>query len=321
MAEPSSERDNPAGVLSFARDQRAAADRAEALQLRAAVEWAAMHSVDSISEAATLRVEGYGDTGLAVAGPGAPLVAEFSVAEFAAAVGMTTDAGRAYLGEAVELGHRLPRLWHRVRSGDLPAWKARRIARATIALSRDAALYVDAMVAPVAHKIGPYQLDRLIEEAIARLMPEEAEKRRKQAADGRHFDLHTRDTSLNGTAAVSGELDLADALDLDAAVSAGAEQLKALGSEDSLDVRPATAVGELARRQQTLDLNLEPADGLEGSTADAEAEPPMAPRAGRPGWQVRGARRGRWCCTPTSPTTRSTTPPWDSSGGWRTAAA
>jgi hypothetical protein len=272
MAEQSSSPETPAAVLAAVRSEAAAADRAEARKLRLAVEWASMHSVDSIADAATIRLEGYGDTGLAIAGPGAPLVAEFSVPEFAAAVGMTTDAGRAYLGEAVELRHRLPRVWHRVRTGDLAAWKARRIARATIALSRDAAAYVDAMVSPVAHKIGPYQLDRLIEEAIARLMPDEAEKRRRLAADGRRFDVHTRDTSLNGTAAVSGELDLADALDLDAAVTAGAEQLRALGSQDSLDVRRATAVGELARRQQTLDLNT-------STTNDGESCPAPQRRA------------------------------------------
>ena len=57
------------------------------------------------------------------------------MAEFAAAVGLPTETGKAYLGEALELRHRLPRTWARVRSGDLPAWRARRIARATIALT------------------------------------------------------------------------------------------------------------------------------------------------------------------------------------------
>jgi hypothetical protein len=56
--------------------------------------------------------------------------------EFAAAVGLPTETGKAYLGEALELRHRLPRTWARVRAGELPAWRARRIARATIALSR-----------------------------------------------------------------------------------------------------------------------------------------------------------------------------------------
>jgi hypothetical protein len=260
MTEGRAHADTPAGVLEMARTQSRAADRAELLKLQAAVAWAAMHSVDSLAEAAHLRERSYGDTGVPVAGPGAPLVAEFSVAEFAAAVGLTTDTGRGYLGEAVELRYRLPRLWRRLRAGDLVAWKARRIARATIPLSVDAASFVDGHVAHVAHRIGPYQLDRLVEEAIARFMPEETEKRRRAAADGRRFDIDTRDTSLTGTAQVWGELDVADALDLDAAVTVGAERLKALGSPEPLDVRRAAAVGELARHQQTLDLNLGPAN-------------------------------------------------------------
>jgi Domain of unknown function (DUF222) len=254
MAQMIREHDDPAGVLSFAREQRSAADRAEALVLTAAVEWAAMHAVDSVLDAAPGRVS-YGECAVAIAGPGAPLVAEFAIAELAAALGLSPDAGRGYLGEAVELRYRLPRLWRRVAAGELAAWKARRIAAATIALSREAAGFVDAHVAHVAHRIGPFQLARLVEEAITRCMPGEVERRRRAAAEGRHLTVDTRNTSLAGTTAVWGELDTADALDLDAAVAAGAEQLKALGSTDSLDVRRAATIGELARHQQTLDLN------------------------------------------------------------------
>ncbi len=70
--------------------------------LQAAVAWAAMHSVDSIDDAATI-VGRYGDTGMPVAGEGAPLVAEFAITEFAAAIGVSTDAGRRYVGHALEL--------------------------------------------------------------------------------------------------------------------------------------------------------------------------------------------------------------------------
>ena len=139
-----------------------------------------------------------GETGMPVAGPGAPLVAEFSVTEFAAAIGLPTEAGKAYLGEAVELRYRLGRIWSRVIKGDLPAWRARRIARETMLLSMEAAAYVDRHVAHVAHKVRPAQLDRLVEEAIGRFMPEEAERRRRQAADGRSFTIDTRQPSLAG---------------------------------------------------------------------------------------------------------------------------
>src|SRR6185503_10829409 len=223
--------DTAAAVLAAVREDRALVDAGEARMLQAAVAWAGMHSVDSLDEAAT--VWDHGETGLPVAGPGAPLVAEFSVTEFAAAIGMATEAGKAYLGEAVELRYRLRRVWARVIKGDLPAWRARRVARETMLLSVEAAAYVDLHVA----------------HAIGRFMPEEAERRRRQAQDGRCFTIDTRQPSLNGTSTVFRELDLADALDLDAAVTAGAQALKDLGSTQSLDVRRATAVRDLARRQ------------------------------------------------------------------------
>src|SRR5687768_930721 len=151
----------PAEVLAFARGQRVTADRAEANLLRAAVVWADQHPAESLEAAEVLRTSGYaggfGDTAVPVAGPGAPLVAEFSIAEFAAAVGMSTEAGKRYVGQAVELRHRLPRLWKRVTSGDLAAWKARRVADVTAGheLSPQAAAFVDRHVGPVAHKIRP----------------------------------------------------------------------------------------------------------------------------------------------------------------------
>src|SRR6478672_10908445 len=242
--------DTAAGVLAFARDRRAAADAAEVDLLRAACSWADLHPAESIGDAVR-----FGDTPVPVAGPGAPLVAEFCVAEFAAAVGLPTETGKAYLGEALELRHRLPRTWARVEAGDLPAWRARRIARQTIALSLDAAGFVDSQVAPFAHRIRPSGVDRLVEEAIVRFMPDQARRRREAAADGRHVHVHTHQVSFEGTVWVEAEVDLADALDLDTALSVGAARLADLGSAASLDVRRSEALGQLARHQLTLDLD------------------------------------------------------------------
>src|SRR6185436_18684403 len=110
-----------AGVLAQARADRATADAAEARLLSHACAWAELHPAESIADAVR-----FGDTPVPVAGEGAPLVAEFAVAEFAAAAAMPTETGKAYLGEALELRHRLPRTWARVAAGDLPAWRARR---------------------------------------------------------------------------------------------------------------------------------------------------------------------------------------------------
>src|SRR3954449_8780438 len=248
-----------AGVLAFARGRRAAADAAEVDLLRAACAWADLHPAESITDAVR-----FGDTPVPVAGPGAPLVAEFCVAEFAAAVGLPTETGKAYLGEAVELRHRLPRIWARVVAGDLTAWRARRIARETIGLSLVAAGFVDVQVAGFAHRIRPSGVDRLVQEAIVRFMPEEARRRREAAADGRHVHVHTHQVSFEGTVWVGAEVDLADALDLDTALSAGAARLADLGSAAALDVRRSEALGEMARRQLTLDLD---------TTTESEATP------------------------------------------------
>ena len=163
-----------------------------------------------------------------------------------------------------------PRLWARVIGGDLAAWRARRIARATLALSPEAAAYVDRHVAHVAHKIRPATVDRLVEEAIARFMPDTAERARRDAADARGFTIDHRQVSFAGTSQVYGELDLADALDLDAAIGGIAGQLGDLGCTESLDVRRSMAAGELARRQLALDLTTDPDRARRGSTRAAD---------------------------------------------------
>ena len=113
---------------------------------------------------------------------------------------------------------------------------------------------MDAQVAPFAHRIGLAALERLVDEAVARFMPDRAAEDALKAAEGRHFTVEHQQVSFNGTSQITGELDLADALDLDAAVAQGAEALRALGSTESLDVRRSLAAGQLARNQLALDL-------------------------------------------------------------------
>ncbi|WP_432479662.1 DUF222 domain-containing protein [Nocardioides sp. GXQ0305] len=250
--------DTASGLLARSRSQRAVADRAEADLLRTAFEWAALHEAEHLDDAECYGRPGRfgGERGLPLAGPGAPLVAEFATAELAAALRLGPEAGKRYVGHALELAHRLPRLWASVQAGGLAAWRARRVAEQTIshALTPEAAAFVDAQVAAVAGRIGPAQLDRLVDEARGRFMPEAAEAERRRASDSRRFDIDHDQVSFAGTSYVSGELDLADALDLDDAIRGVAGQLADLGCAESLDVRRSLAAGELARRQLALDL-------------------------------------------------------------------
>lgn len=244
-----------AGLLEFARSRREAADRMEAELLRAAVDWALLHPARGEGDEAGFTLPG-SEHVEPIAGEGCPAVSEFCIAEFGAVVGLSTVSAKHYLGQALELAHRLPRLWRRVQAGRCPAWKARRIADSTIhrELSPEAATYVDHQVAPFAHKIGTAGLDRLVEEAIARFHPDRAATAARDAQDARHVSVDDDQVSFHGTTRIEAELDLVDALDFRDAVARGAKAREQLGSEESVDVRRAKAVGDMARTQLALDL-------------------------------------------------------------------
>ena len=232
--------DSPAAVLASVQAEQATAYRAEVRILELALDWAVMHEPDPTDDL------GF-ESAVLIAGEGTPEVGEFCAHELAVALHISTDSGSSLIAEALELAYRLPRVWARVKAGDLPPWRARRIADRTICLPPVGADYVDRHVAPFAHRMGIGQVDRLVEEALVRFDPEKAEARRLAAADNRHVTLYTDQTDFDGTAHLDADLDLADALDLDAALSEGAARLADLGCEDSLDVRRAHALGELAR--------------------------------------------------------------------------
>jgi len=182
-------------------------------------------------------------------GEGCPWVREFTITELATALHLSLPAGRALVAEVLELAFRLPRLWVKVQSGRVQAWRARRIARLTAHLSMEAAGFVDSQVAGFAHRMGQAAIERLVEEAIGKFMPDLARKQREQAADRRQFTIRHGQVSFEGTCLVEGEIDLADALDLDAALGHIAGEFAALGNPLPLAQRRALAAGELARGQ------------------------------------------------------------------------
>ncbi|MBD3927092.1 DUF222 domain-containing protein [Nocardioides cavernae] len=249
-------------LLALARDRKAAEDRAAADLLVVAARWADLHPPESIHSAATFTVPGC-EHEEPIAGQGAPLVAEFCLAELGAVLGVSTTAAKKLVGHALELRHRLPRLWGQVQAGRVAAWRARSVAEVTIhatpALTREAAAFVDAQVAAVAGRVGPAQLDRLVAETITRFHLADVDPAADPEdgylhVDPRHATIHDDDVHYAGTMRLEAELDIADALDLDRALAHGAASLKALGSDMSLGARRSAALGDLARTQTALDL-------------------------------------------------------------------
>lgn len=241
----------PAAVLAAVRAAQEREDQAGRDKLRLAAAWAALHPAESVDpDGRSGREEP-----VPVAGPGAPLVADFAVVELAAVLGMTPYAARRLIGDAVELRHRLPQCWRRIEQGEVPGWRARMVARRTIDLAPEPAADVDAQVAPLLNRLGVARLGQIIEAAsleslLARLPDDEQTRQTAISRHSHYARIRSHDPAYPGTIELSARLCAADGAELDGALTAGAGWLAEQGWSDSVDVRRAAVLGMLARGER-----------------------------------------------------------------------
>ena len=254
----------------------AAAEAAEANKLQAAVTWAGMHSVDS-----WIRRPPCGTTArLASRSPDPAPPGRGSLGHrFAPAIGMPTEAGKAYLGEAVETpvpperspGRSRVTCPRRLRRGareTMPRpWRPPPTPTSTIAYVADSSA-APSSTGP-SRRLSAGSCPRRLMAAAARPPPAGASPSTPGSlAAGHQHRLR--------------ELDLADALDLDAAVTAGAQACKDLGSTDTLAAprgrgrgpRPASAHPrpQHRRRGPTADGDATPTDAAPGDRGATSAD-------------------------------------------------
>ena len=243
----------PTEVIDRVRAARAAQHRAAVEEIELALEWARLHPCPANETPAHWGEADLHDEGLVpLAGEGAPWVAEFAPIALAAALGITQDTGRQLIGDALELAHRLPRLWARVLAGAVPVWRARLIARETTDLTQKAALFADQLIAATPRRIGQVHAARLVQEARLYFDPDRATADEEEALARRGVWL--RHGTAPATTDITMTLNTPDALLFDQTVTRIAGDLKELGDTDELDVRRARAVRILADPQFALDL-------------------------------------------------------------------
>jgi Domain of unknown function (DUF222) len=186
-------------------------------------------------------------------GLGTPLVAEFSPATFAAGLGVSTYAARELMADALDLDHRLPRLWERVRTLEVKVSYARLVARKTRDLTKEQADHVDERVAESADgRISWARFELLVEAAVKAADPVAA-REREEAEAQRQFAEPTGSTE-DGMRGFYIRGPFATIAKLDAAVAYFAQVLQDLGDTGSLDRRRVKAVLILANPVHAVDL-------------------------------------------------------------------
>ncbi|GAA2144156.1 hypothetical protein GCM10009844_17390 [Nocardioides koreensis] len=249
---------DPDWLLALLDDAKIAARVAERSKLRLAAQWCVRHPATTDTGVATWAgdaLPGVLNADESLGGEGTPAVSAFAPEPVAAALGVSTLAGMKLIADALDLQHRLPRIWRLVEDLRVDPWKARHVAQATHPLSREAAGYVDAQLAPKLASCGFAAIQTAVAMAIAKYHPELLEQREKTGKKGWHVTLrHPAPGDVDGTS----YLDVAgDTLDLTAfhdLVCDQAAALKALGDTDDLEIRKAKALGVIAAQQATLGL-------------------------------------------------------------------
>jgi Domain of unknown function (DUF222) len=231
-----------ADLLAAASEFDLVEERAAVRKLEAALAYADRHAVvyggaDGEPLPGTERLRVYG-------GDGCPGVAEFAPIEFGAVLRMSTGAAASFIGEALALRHRLPRIWAAVLAGNAVPWRARKVARACLSLSEEAAAIVDRRVVGIVNTVTPSRLATIVKAAMWEADPALAKAQAEAAAKERGVFVGPSDD--HGTKRFWVRAAAGDVIRFDATIDDLARALRTLGDTDSLDVRRAKAIGWIA---------------------------------------------------------------------------
>src|SRR5690606_27011883 len=123
---------------------------------------------------------------VALAGEGAPILSEYAASELSGHLRIPLHSARQLIGDAIEIAHRLPRLWAHMVDGHVEAWRVRAVANETRKLSLQAATWVNAQLTHSAQQRKPYNsIPQLVDEAIRQFYTDLFKEREERHLDGR----------------------------------------------------------------------------------------------------------------------------------------
>ena len=221
--------------------------QAEVLQL--AVQFAVLHDEHTL-DPHRRDLDGR-EQAIRFGGVGTPLVTEFCAADFGARLQLSPYAARQLIADALDLKHRLPQLWRRVRALEVKVSYARYVAKKTRDLDPGQAALVDCRVAEYADgRVTWTRFEQLVQAAIVAADPDTAAERERRAA-AETFARATRSTE-DGMRGFYLRAHFAVIARLDATVAHLAEALAARGINGTEDERRALAMLVLAHPHQAV---------------------------------------------------------------------
>jgi hypothetical protein len=262
--------------------------RAECRTLQLVCAWADLHTKEPGEYSPLLeRAKFYG-------GVGTPEISEFCVAELAALQGIGMMTAQMLMADALDLRHRLPRLWTQVVAGQVRGWQARRVAEMTRPLSWEACAEIDAQLSGTLGMLPWGRFRRILAAAILDADPALAEQRAERAR--RQRDVWSYD-SEDGLKTIIARAAAGDVVWFLATLNRIAEILASEGDTDPVELRRSRAIGILAQPAKALQLlaahrgdvsSAEPAGPSEPGNDDdhrsltIDPPTPAQLRAGRP---------------------------------------
>lgn len=212
-------------ILATAEGCLARRRRAEADDLLLLLRWADSHGGDPQDEPDPVAVRRGGPRLVRIGGEGTPEVVDLCFAEMAIAREASEVATRNMTADALDLRHRLPRVWNHVQELVCETWVARKIARMSRPLSQQAVALVDQAVADAIEQ-SPSRLLAIAEAKIieADQAAHEARIQENQLRKGVWFPrpqpgaMVDEADNVAGVRSVFGRMDEADAIELEQAI-------------------------------------------------------------------------------------------------------
>ncbi len=238
------------GTLSYVEQARAAVEQGEVRLLQAAAHWADLHS--ELARATSPLLPG-SEQLVRFGGAGTPPLAEFAPAELGVVLATSSSAAERLVGDALDLRHRLPRLWARIVAGEVKPWIGRKCAEATRHLSLETVAVVDRRIAKYAHALSWGRIEAIIQACWLECDPEAAAEADAHAQASLGVWLTDQPTEP-GIREIFIRAEAPDALGFNATIGGISTGLGALGDTRPVDVRRAAAIGILANPQRALDL-------------------------------------------------------------------